>query len=262
MEKFRYHEMLPHEIVARRAKYPVAFIGLGTLEWHGEHLAVGNDALKAEKLCEMAAQRSGGFAFPTLWYGDPRITWLMESDHDSDGAIHATMGFRSEKFTEAYWQEEKQRQLDRYAELIYHMLMQMNQLEMRAVCMVCGHYPLQMGAAPAIEKFNKNCGETQAFAAIEPGYVAQPTSGGPSWQNREAGGDHAAKWETSYLWYLRPDCVDMSVFLGREEEPLIGVRGDDPRKTASIEIGRKGCNLIVDGMIRKADELLARSGAF
>ena len=43
MEKVRYEEMLPHEIVARRRRFPVAFIGLGGLEWHGEHMAVGND---------------------------------------------------------------------------------------------------------------------------------------------------------------------------------------------------------------------------
>jgi creatinine amidohydrolase len=74
MDKVRYEEMLPHEIVARRARFPAAFIGLGGLEWHSEHLAVGNDALKAGKLCELAAARSGGFAFPTLWYGEPRVT--------------------------------------------------------------------------------------------------------------------------------------------------------------------------------------------
>ena len=87
MEKVRYETMLPHEIVARRRRFPAAFIGLGGLEWHGEHLAVGNDALKAEKLCELAAARSGGFAFPTLWYGEPRVTGLMEVNHDPDGGI-------------------------------------------------------------------------------------------------------------------------------------------------------------------------------
>ena len=41
MEKVRYAEMLPHEIVSRRRKFPAAFVGLGGLEWHGEHQAVG-----------------------------------------------------------------------------------------------------------------------------------------------------------------------------------------------------------------------------
>ena len=100
MEKMRYEEMLPHEIVKRRKKFPAAFIGLGGLEWHGEHLGVGNDALKAEKLCELAAARSGGFAFPTLWYGEPRTIGLMEANHDEKGKMKGKMKFKKRKFTE------------------------------------------------------------------------------------------------------------------------------------------------------------------
>ena len=103
MEKVRYAEMLPHEIVARRKKFPAAFIGLGGLEWHGEHLAVGNDALKAEKLCELAAGRSGGFAFPTLWYGEPRERHLLETDYDEDGRVAKAMKFKKRKFSGAYF---------------------------------------------------------------------------------------------------------------------------------------------------------------
>ena len=72
---------------------------MGGLEWHGEHQAVGLDALKAEKLCELAAARSGGFAFPTLWYGEPRTAHLMEANHNDDGQITARMKLRKRKFS-------------------------------------------------------------------------------------------------------------------------------------------------------------------
>jgi len=49
----------------------------------------------------------------------------------------------------------------------------------------------------------------------------------------------------------------MSVFLGRNTEPLIGVIGIDPRQEASVEVGRKACDLIVKGMVRKAKDLMA-----
>jgi len=191
MEKVLYEEMLPHEIVARRRKFPAAFVGLGGLEWHGEHMAVGNDALKAEKLCELAAARSGGFAFPTLWYGEPRVAGLMESGYDQDGAIKKRMAFKDENFN-----------------------------------------------------------DTKVFAGIEFHYPPE---------TEDVGGDHAAKWETSYLWYLRPDCVDLSVYLGRDDEKLVGIMGDDPRRTATVEIGRKACDLIVEGMVRKANDLIQRA---
>jgi creatinine amidohydrolase len=250
MEKVRYEEMLPHEIVARRKRFPAAFIGLGGLEWHGEHLAVGNDALKAEKLCELAAARSGGFAFPTLWYGEPRIINLMEVNHDPQHRIKSKMRFKTRKFAPTYFGKNAPQQIEFYQELLYHVLVQMNTLEMRAVCFLCGHYPIHGWATPVVDRFNCDCKDTRAFAGIEFHYPPK---------SPHVGGDHAAKWESSYLWYLRPDCVDMSVFLGREAEELVGVVGSDPRKEASVEIGRKACDLIVNGMVRKAKELIAKT---
>jgi creatinine amidohydrolase len=250
MEKVRYEEMLPHEILARRRDFPAAFIGLGGIEWHGEHLAVGNDALKAEKLCELAAARSGGFAFPTVWYGEPRECRLMEVNHDAAGGIRRKMKFRKRKMSDSYYGVSPEEQAAFYQQLIRHVLVQMNTLEMRAVCFLCGHYPLHGWAAPVVDQFNRDFADTQAFAGIEFHYPRKTDA---------VGGDHAAKWETSYLWYLRPDCVDMSVFLGREDEELIGVGGIDPRKEASVEVGRRACGLIVDGMVRKAKQLVRRA---
>jgi len=250
MEKVRYEEMLPHEIVARRQRFPAAFIGLGGLEWHGEHLAVGNDALKAESLCELAAARSGGFAFPTLWYGEPRVARLLEANADPTGRAKRKMGFRAARFTERHFGATADEQAAFYQQLVRHVLIQMNQLEMKAVCLVCGHYPLHAWVAPVVRRFNRDFPGTQAFAGIEFHYPPK---------SKDVGGDHAAKWETSYLWYLRPDCVDMSVFLGRAKEDLAGVYGDDPRRSAAVEIGRKACDLIVEGMVRKAKALIRRA---
>ena len=281
MEKVRYHEMLPHEIVARRERFPAAFVGLGGLEWHCEHLAVGNDALKAESLCELAAARSGGFAFPTLWYGEPRVHRLMEFSYDQDGAIKSKMQFKAEKFTASYFGKTAEQQIEFYRELLYHLMVQMNTLEMKAVCLFGGHGPLPEYAQSAVGRFNDAFKDTQAFAGS--GFDFAPESpavdyasrgerwcpapprpdvpeGDPRqreiWYRQYVGSDHAAKWETSYLWYLRPDCVDTSIYLDRDEEELIGVMGIDPRREASIEVGRRACDLIVEGMIRKAEELI------
>lgn len=147
MKKVRCEEMLPHEIVARLNKFPAAFIGLDGLEWHSEHLAVGNDALKAEKLCELAAARSGGFAFPTLWYGEPRTANLLEVDHDPDGHVKSAMKFKAEKFSKSYFGKTPEQQIKFYQQLLYHVLVQMNTLEMKAVCLLCGHYPIYDWAA-------------------------------------------------------------------------------------------------------------------
>lgn len=276
MEKIRYAEMLPHEIIKRREHFPAAFVGLGGLEWHGEHLAVGNDALKAEGLCELAAARSGGFAFPTLWYGEPRTTGskLLEADYDEKGDAKSKMGFLKRKFCKSYFGKTAKEQVKFYQELLYHLLVQLNTLEMKAVCLLCGHYPTKNWALPVVERFNKAFKDTQAFAGTEFDYC-------PS--DPDVGGDHAALWETSYLWYLRPDCVDISIYFDRsDEETLVGIYGNDPRKGvstayhlegadqkfqadprkgASIKTGRKACKLIVEGMIRKAKECIKRTAS-
>ena len=254
MEKVRYHEMLPHEIVARRRKFPAAFIGLGGLEWHGEHLAVGNDALTAEKLCDLAAAASGGFAMPPIWYGEPRTVQLMEANYDPEGKLAAGMDLPTETFSRRHFGIGDDEQAAFYEQLIYHVLVQMNTLGMKAVCLLSGHYPLKRWADKAVERFHriKRFRGTRAFCGVE-GHYPQPVD------RSKAGGDHAGKWESSYLWYLRPDCVDMSVHLGREDEPLVGVMGQDPRQTATIELGRSACKRIVRGMVLKARQLIAEA---
>jgi len=253
MEKVRYYEMLPHEIVARRRCFPVAFIPSGVLELHGEHMAVGNDALKVEKLCELAADRSGGFLFPTMWYGEPRTTGLIETAPDVGGGIGSKMKLmrlKKRKFTEKHFGMTAEQQIELYRHLIRHTLIQMNQLEMKAVIIVFGHWAMRTWAQPVVEQFNAEFSDTQALAAVENDFAPN---------NPKVGGDHAGKWETSYLWYLRPDCVDVSICRGREEKELVGVICDDPPQEASVELGRTACNLMVDGMVRKARELVKKA---
>lgn len=249
-KKVKYQEMLPQEIVQRRKKYPAAFIGLGGLEWHSEHLAVGNDALKAEKLCELAALESGGFLFPTLWYGEPRLSGLMETNHDDDGKIKEKMEFDSDKFTSDYWNISGEEQEQFYQKLLYHVLIQLSTLEMKAICILCGHYPIYEWALPVVKKFNTKFKGVKAYAGTEHHFASN---------SPDVGGDHAGKWETSYLMYLRPECVDMSVYLGRDNESLIGIMGSDPRYKATKKIGRKACDIIVKNMVVKSNELLKQA---
>jgi creatinine amidohydrolase len=252
MEKFRYEEMLPHEVVARREACPVAYLPLGGLEWHGEHLALGNDALKAHALCVLAAKRGGGIAFPPLWYGEPRDHTIMETDHDPGGRIKRKMRFKAANFKEGILGNTFEEQVETYTRLVEYVFEQLRTLEFKAICVVTGHYPLCTWARVAARRFNRKHADTKVYVGIEFHYV--PRS---NW--KLAGGDHAAKWETSYLMALRPDCVDMSVFLGRQKEKLIGVGGEDPRLTASKEVGSQAVELIVKGMNKKARSLLARA---
>ncbi|MHA1684310.1 MAG: creatininase family protein [Promethearchaeota archaeon] len=69
--KYRYEYMLLHDIRdVVNGPCPVAIQPSGLLEWHGEHNAVGLDALKAYYICERAAMLLGGGALlPINWVG-------------------------------------------------------------------------------------------------------------------------------------------------------------------------------------------------
>ncbi|MBN1347583.1 MAG: creatininase family protein [Phycisphaerae bacterium] len=260
MKKVRYEDMLPYEIVPARLEKAVAYLPLGGLEWHGEHMAVGNDALKAHRLCELAAARGGGLAMPVLWYGEPRVSHLMESNAEDRADIIGAMKLDPAHFVTA--KEENpfgtsaEEQEEFYRKLIRHTLVQIHTLGFKAIVILTGHYPLYDWVQPVVETFNAERNDCQAFVGIEFHYDVAALG------EDKIGGDHAAKWETSYLMALRPECVDMSVFQGRPaDERLIGVGGEDPRVHASKRLGQAACDLIVRGMIEKGEELLEKAKA-
>ncbi|HPI78141.1 MAG TPA: creatininase family protein, partial [bacterium] len=60
----RFETMTPGELERAVLSTPVAWVPVGTLEWHGRHLPVGLDAIKAHALCLRAADIAGGVVLP------------------------------------------------------------------------------------------------------------------------------------------------------------------------------------------------------
>lgn len=65
----QFELLLPWQLREIIEKRPVAYVPLGTYEWHGEHLPVGLDALTAHGICLRAALRDGGVVLPPYYYG-------------------------------------------------------------------------------------------------------------------------------------------------------------------------------------------------
>jgi len=250
MAKVRYNEMLPHEIVAAREECPIAYVGLGGVEWHGEHLAVGNDTLKADMLAVRCAEQGGGIAFPALYWGEPRESHLMETNAEDRDLIAEKMHLPLENFAPGYMGRSAHEEDRFYIELLVHMLRQMQSLGFRVMVLIAGHYPLLNHARAAIEWYSlglPNAPAARAWACSGYELVRDQIP---------HAGDHAGKWETSLLMALQPDCVDMSRLPSDPEEKLVGIGGIDPRDTASVEYGEAGVNAVVEAIITKAHELL------
>ena len=65
----RFELLLPWQLRDIIATSPIAYIPIGTFEWHCEHLPIGLDALTAHGLCLRAAAKTGGVVLPALHYG-------------------------------------------------------------------------------------------------------------------------------------------------------------------------------------------------
>jgi creatinine amidohydrolase len=247
LSKVRYEEMLPHEIVEARNKVPIAYLPIGNLEWHGEHLVVGTDAIKAHTLAICIAERGGGLVFPPLFYGENREHGNLEFDFDPMGKVAEKMGLQKSNFMLGHMRKPSYLQDVLYIELLIHILYEIESLGFKVIIMVVGHYPSIHHANEAIKEYSKT-GKAKVWAVCGYEIVKDiiPDAG-----------DHAAKWETSLLMALRPECVDMERLPKNKDVPLLGIVGIDPRETASKDFGEFAVNIIVDRVLSKARQLLA-----
>jgi len=225
--KVQYEEMFPRELEERIRKFPVAYVPVGSLEWHGRHLALGNDTIKAHGILVRTAQKYGGVVVPGTYWGHM-----------------------------AYWKPgcHPGLSVDLVDQLYTEIFKGLVIVGFKVVIGVTGHDVKEQVASlqkavEAISADGKACG----FAMME----GSLNEGDPN-----VGMDHAAKWETSYLMVLRPDLVDMERVRHEdlESEPggkEAGIEGMDPRVYASKEVGERAIELMADRIGQKAQELVA-----
>ncbi len=235
MEEVRYAYLRPSQIVEKRKACPVAYIPIGTLEWHGEHNPVGADTLQAEGLALLCARKGGGLVFPPLYYGESRSESLMESGAQDKDAIAKAMELPPENFFPDKMPFLPTEQVLNYQRLLLHMLAEVESLGFKVGVLVAGHYPLIDHARSAVLLFNQRRYSKYhgmlAWACVDYLLVRD------KYPNA---GDHAGGWETSHLLALHPECVDMDV-LPPKDRPLVGVMvmGDFFPQDATAEFGRK-----------------------
>ncbi len=231
----RYHMLRPPQIMKRRTACPVAYVPIGTLEWHGLHAPVGTDTLQAEGLAGLCAQKGGGLVFPPLYYGECRIDGLVDAVRADHREIAGKMGLSPDNFLPERQPFTRVEQALNYHKLLLHILAELETLGFEVGVFVAGHYPLLDHAYAAVLQFNQYERETRwqqkmlAWAFMDYLLVRD---------KYECAGDHAAGWETSHILHLHPETVDISV-LPPKGEKLVGVGGKMPPQDATAEFGRE-----------------------
>ena len=77
MDTVFYEELTPSAFLQRIKQAPIAYLPLGTLEWHGPHLPLGSDGLQSRGLFAQLAQEAGGIVLPMLFVG-PDLTRTVD----------------------------------------------------------------------------------------------------------------------------------------------------------------------------------------
>jgi hypothetical protein len=124
---------------------------------------------------------------------------------------------------------------------------QMTHIGFRAIIALTGHYGFKQFYTlkkVALEFMYKSNTIIAAMPEYEVAY------------EKEYFGDHAAKWETSILWTLRPELVNLSKLSSQRNNPLEGISGEDPRTSASPELGAEIVNHIVHKLAKLSGRML------
>ena len=208
-ETIQWERMLPHEFRCAFEKLPTVFLPLGTVEWHGEHSALGLDSLKAHALCVRTANQSGGIVHPPIYGGmgglDKPATIKMEAEDSWENYLLRP------------WLEK--------------MTSEFHRLGFRSIIIVTGHYGhnQQIVVREVAVRMSERLqipvlGIPEYWLALDAGYL----------------GDHAGIGETSLLWHLEPHLVAIDRI---RNDPEYG-KNNHIEKGSSPGLGQKYTDLI------------------
>jgi len=239
-EKVLYAELTPPEFEERLRAAPVAYLPLGTLEWHGRHLPLGSDGLQSQGFFVELARRAGGIVLPMLFVGPDRVKEVDGKEfYGMDTA--KTNGQDGEPLQlpgSAYWVPD-----DLFLGLLEAILKQLRRAGFRVV--------VAHGHGPSTGRFRDHIGEWSERFGLKLFYC---------WRDDESDGlgiqtDHAGANETSLVMALRPELVQMDNLPKDPERWPVSVGGKDPRLHASAERGRRAIEMQAErmaGLIRAA----------
>ena len=60
--------MRPAQLERALRAFPAVYVPFGLIEWHGRHLPLGNDALKAHAFLVKVAEQYGGVVYPPVFF--------------------------------------------------------------------------------------------------------------------------------------------------------------------------------------------------
>ena len=222
---YHYTMLTPTEFRSRLAAAPIAYLPLGTLEWHGPHLPLGADGLQSQGFFAHLAERVGGIILPMLFLG-PDYYEVVDGDEFFGMDVWGDRTKKPEKLTgSAYWIGEEQ-----FVALLERILANLKRAGFQIV-VAHGHGPSTTLFGDHIPEWSQRFG-LKLFNCWREHEDTETDSLGLQ-------KDHAAANETSLTLALHPDLVHMEYLPRDPDEKVKAIIGRDPRIYASPEVGRQ-----------------------
>lgn len=212
MREVRLERLRPADVRETMARSPIAWVPLGAIEFHAEHLPLATDGFTAQALLERAAARAGGAVLPwsSLTLGTLHLPWSFRFDHSLvEATLRATIG-------------------------------QVATQGARVVVVHTGHGPLDL-----IRLIKRVCAEAEVNELGGPGFRAH----GVCYQELNASLgvglgsdwpvaiDHGSIVEISWVMAIAPELVAIDRLPADPGATMIGVYGPNPRDLSSEAVG-------------------------
>ena len=225
--KVLYEELTPKEFRIRIADAPIAYLPLGTIEWHGEHLPLGSDGLQSKSFLEILAKEVGGIVLPMYFLG-PDLSRMVDGEqlYGMDFYSAKEHGNPEQQLDgSAYWISDSL-----FSAVVEATLVQLKRAGFKIV-VYHGHGPSTNLVKKRSEEWQKKYG-IKMFNCW----------GGSRVQGYGIMTDHAAMNETSLIMAMYPELVQMENLPSDSSKWPVGVSGNDPRVFANPDVGMKSIN--------------------
>ena len=228
LPEVRLDRLRPAGIAAAMARAPVAWVPLGALEYHADHLPNGTDGITGQGVLMAAAQRLGGVVLP----------W----SYVTLGTLALPWSFRYDPAVVADTLRQTLRQLPAHGA--------------RLAVVHTGHGPLDLN-----HLVKRVCAEVEAEGLGLRAYglcylelnAALGTGLGTDWPVTV---DHGSTMETSWVAALAPELVATDQLPDDPAAAIVGVYGPNPRFTVDADRGRAQVEAAAALLAERAAELL------
>lgn len=228
-------ELTPSKLRKILDENPIAYIPISPIEWHGEHLPFGTDAIRAEWLIKSVWKDIGGILFPTEYCG---TDGLITKDDDEYWYLETVVNQK----LEGNFLVDEQHFFERVRRLVNNV--KRNRFKILVMC--TGHLsPQQLSVLEKIE--SEETSNDFHIILWHSEKIEFP---------RELKTEdylHAGVEETSEMQYISPSLVDIDKLGKTDNENKLGLC-DSLTKLVSSDFGKQRLHLEKKGLINLIKE--------